>query len=193
MKVWDAIRHRDTIPIPAAPKTRHVMTFSPDGQIAQTGLHESTIHLWNTTTGEPRGKPLKLEHKAGGWYTTADGKRVVLTDEGRDVTIWDVAASEVVHTFKHNGPARSVGTALSPDGKWFACIGPGGGLKVWDVENGVEFRAFKVVNALSWFVFSAVGFLNGPPCVRQFVSCACWETRSPDVLRGRSDRRMALA
>ena len=64
MKVWDAISNRDTIPIPAAPKTRHVMTFSPDGQIAQTGLHESTIHLWNTTTGGPLERPGLLDRFA---------------------------------------------------------------------------------------------------------------------------------
>ena len=45
-------------------------------------------------------------------------------------------------------------TALSPDGKWFACKGPGGELKVWDVDKGAEFRTFPVLHDLAWFSFS---------------------------------------
>ena len=117
-------------------------------------LRESTIHLWDTATGKPLGEPLKLEHKAVNWDFTADGKRLVLTDDGKNVTIWDVATSKMVHAFKHDGPEGYIKTNVSPDGKWFACKGPGGGLKVWDVEKGVEFRTFQGLADAPGFHFS---------------------------------------
>ena len=117
-------------------------------------MHESTIHLWNAETGEPLGEPIKLEHKAVNFDFTADGKRLCVTDEGKNVTIWNVSTSKMVRAFKHDGPEGSLSTELSPDGKWFACKGPGGGLKVWDVEKGAEFRTFPVLHDLSWFLFS---------------------------------------
>ena len=105
-------------------------------------------------TGEPLGEPIKLEHKAVNLDFTADGKRLALTDLGKNVTIWNVSTSKMVRAFKHDGPEGSLGTALSPDGKWFACKGPGGGLKVWDVDKGAEFRTFPVLHGLAWFSFS---------------------------------------
>ncbi|MGO9799912.1 MAG: WD40 repeat domain-containing protein, partial [Candidatus Binatus sp.] len=100
------------------------------------------------------GEPIKLEHKAVNFDFTADGKRLVLTDEGKNVTIWNVATSKLVGSFKHDGPEGPVGTELSPDGKWFACKSPGRGLKVWDVDKGAAFRTFPILHDLSYFLFS---------------------------------------
>jgi WD40 repeat protein len=117
-------------------------------------MTESTVHLWNTETGEPLGAPIKLEQKSVNFDFTADGKRLALTDLGKNVTIWNVSTSKMIRAFKHDGPAGRLSTALSPDGKWFACKGPGGGLKVWDVDNGAEFRTLPVLHDHSWFLFS---------------------------------------
>ena len=85
---------------------------------------------------------------------TADGKHLAVTDQGKNVTIWNVSTSKVVLAFKHDGPEGLLATALSLDGKWFACEGPGGGLKVWDVDKGAELRTFPVLHGLSSFLFS---------------------------------------
>jgi WD40 repeat protein/serine/threonine protein kinase len=154
VKVWDVIRDRDFISIPVLGQQVSYNPLSPDGRIALTGFYESTIHLWNAESGEPLGEPIKLEHKAVNLDFTADGKRLALTDLGKNVTIWNVSTSKMVRAFKHDGPEGRLSTALSPDGKWFACKGPGGGLKVWDVDNGAEFRTFPVLHEISWFSFS---------------------------------------
>jgi WD40 repeat protein/serine/threonine protein kinase len=154
VKVWDVIGDRDIIQIPALGQQFTYNPLSPDGRIALTGFRKSTIHLWNAETGEPLGEPIKLEHKCVNLDFTADGKRLALTDEGKNVTTWNVGTSKMVGAFKHDGPEGRLATALSPDGKWFACMGLGGVLKVWDVDKGAEFRAFPVLHALSWFSFS---------------------------------------
>ena len=136
VKVWDAVSDPESIPI-SGPLARLYVVISPDGRTALTGLGESTIQLWNTTTGKPLGEPLNLDYKQASFDFTADGNRLVLTDEGKNVTTWDVATHKVVHAFKHDGPARPIRTALSADGKWFACGGAAGELKAWDVEKGV--------------------------------------------------------
>jgi WD40 repeat protein len=154
VKVWDVITDRDVIPIPAVGQQFVDIALSPDGRSFLTGLYESTIHLWNAETGEPLGEPIKLEHKAVNYDFTADGKHLALTDEGRKVTIWNVSTSKLVRAFQHDRPEGRLSTALSPDGKWFACEGPGGGLKVWDVEKGAEFRMFPVLNSRPEIMFS---------------------------------------
>jgi eukaryotic-like serine/threonine-protein kinase len=154
VKVWDVISDRDVIPIPALGQRATDILLSPDGRIALTGRNESTIHLWNAETGEPLGEPIKLGHKVVNYDFTADGKHLALTDAGKNVTIWNVSTRKMVGAFKHDGPAGRLSTALSPNGKWFACKGPGGGLKVWDVDKGAELRTFPVLGNPSSFSFS---------------------------------------
>jgi WD40 repeat protein len=154
VKVWDVIRDRDVIPIPIIGQRGTYYWLSPDGRIALAGIKESTVHLWNAETGEPLGEPIKLDHKLVNFDFTADGKRLVLTDLGKNVTTWNVSTSKMVRAFKHDGPQGRLSTALSPDGKWFACKGPTEGLKVWDVEKGAELRSFSVLGDLLWFQFS---------------------------------------
>jgi WD40 repeat protein/serine/threonine protein kinase len=145
LRVWDTAGPRDTISI----STGGEIALSPDGRIAATGRrHETiqpheTIQLWNAETGERLGNPLKHEHTVINWDFTADGKRLALADEGKNITIWDVTGGKVALTFKHDGPAGTVPTALSPDGKWFACPGPAGAVKVWNAVKGLEYRFFK--------------------------------------------------
>jgi WD40 repeat protein len=153
VKVWDSISDLESIPI-SGPLARLFVVISPDGRTALTGIRESAIQLWNTTTGKPLGEPLKLEHSQTSFDFTADGNRLALADLRKNVTIWDVATRKVVHAFKHDGPAGSIKTALSGDGKWFACSGAAGELKVWDVEKGTIFRTIKVLTDQRWFLFS---------------------------------------
>jgi WD40 repeat protein/serine/threonine protein kinase len=152
VRVWDAAGPRNTISIPMERTQFSKIDLSPDGRIAMTGGGQETLQLWNAATGERLGNPLKHEHKVINHDFTADGNRVVLTDEGKNVTIWDVTTGKVVHTFQHDGPAGPIVTALSPDGKWFACPGPAGGVKVWDTEKGLELRTLKDLKepARSW-------------------------------------------
>jgi WD40 repeat protein len=142
LKVWDTTPRRDTILILKRRFSTGIL-LNPDGRIAATGGGEDTIQLWNAANGERLGNPLKHEHKVINWGFTADGKRLALTDEGKNVTMWDVTTGKAVFSFKHDGPAGDVWTALSPDGKWFVCPGPAGVAKIWDSEKGLEFRAFK--------------------------------------------------
>jgi len=144
IKIWDTLGDRDTIQIPASPEPFERVEISRDGRIAVTGLLTKTISLWDTATGNPLGKPLTLEHKAVNWDFTADGRRLVITDDAKNVTIWDVESRKVLHHFNVDCPSASPNTELSGDGKWFAIAGPGDTLKVWDVEKGEIFRAFQL-------------------------------------------------
>jgi WD40 repeat protein/serine/threonine protein kinase len=143
IKVWETTGRRDTISIAEGKTPFWETILSPDGRIAATGLGQETFQLWSATTGERLGNPLKHEHKVIQHDFTADGNRLALTDEVKNITIWDVTTSKAVFRFKHDGPAGFIPTALSPDGKWFACPGPAGVLKVWDTEKGLELRTLK--------------------------------------------------
>ena len=154
VKVWDAISDSECIPI-SGTLARQFAVLSPDGRIALTGLRENTIQLWNTATGKPLGAPLQFEHAVESGNFTADGNRLALTEADRNVTIWDVASCKKIRVFKHDFPGQA-GAELSADGKWFACRSPGVGLKVWDVQQGAEFRTFQLLKDPTWWIFSPV-------------------------------------
>jgi WD40 repeat protein len=143
IKVWETTGRRNTISIAEGKAPFWEVFLSSDGRIAITGRGHETIRLWNAATGERLGNPLKHERKVIQWDFTADGNRLALTDEAKNVTIWDVKGGKALHAFQHDGPAGNIATALSPDGKRFACPGPGGGLKVWDTEKGLALRTLK--------------------------------------------------
>ena len=66
-----------------------------------TGVGEKTIHLWNTENGEPLGEPLNLNFVEVNCDFSGDGKRLEITDAGRNVTIYDTATGKQVFAFKH--------------------------------------------------------------------------------------------
>jgi WD40 repeat protein/serine/threonine protein kinase len=154
IKVWETTGRRNTISIAEGKTPFSEIFLSPDGRIAITGLGQETIQLWNAATGERLGNPLKHERKVLQWDFTADGNRLALTDEAKNVTIWDVTGGKALHTFQHDGPAGFIRTAFSPDGKWFACPGPAGVLKVWDTEKGLELRTLDGLKERTYWGFS---------------------------------------
>jgi WD40 repeat protein len=144
VKVWDVIGVPDMVSIAAPPHGfEKVLLISPDGRLAVTGRYENAARLWYAATGQPPGNPLRLEHNIVNTDFTGDGKRLAVTDEGKNVTIWDLASGHMVRSFKQDCPEERPSTMLSLDGKWFALPGPGKVAKVWDVEQGCEYRTLK--------------------------------------------------
>jgi WD40 repeat protein len=68
------------------------VSFSPDGTCIATGCGDKTVQLWNATTGQPIGQPLRGHT---GFVNSAsfsqDGTRIISCSWDRTVRVWYAA------------------------------------------------------------------------------------------------------
>lgn len=120
--------------------------LSSDGTMAACASEDGTVRLWDLTTRQPSGEPLK--HPSGGVFDVAfspDGKK--LATAGFNVQLWDLPSRR-----PSGPPIKTTGAhavAFSPDGKWLATGGQGDGttrqngqddekVRLWDVATGQQ-------------------------------------------------------
>ena len=142
LAVWETT-DRDTIPIPVAPSNRpDWLWLSPGGKFVKSDDKVNKVkitHLWDAATGRPHGEPLASDGLVTNKSFSDDGTRLALADTTKHVKIWDVATTNLVHTFA-NQKERITDIALSPNGKLLAVAEQGGILKIWDIDQGTELR-----------------------------------------------------
>ncbi len=102
----------------------------PDGQ---------TTYLVRTYDGQAGAGTESFTAPAGVNFNpilfTADGRRVVMEDASRDLTLWDVERRSQLGVLKGTGAALSA-LRFSPDGRWLAMGDLNGNVKVVDPETG---------------------------------------------------------
>jgi WD40 repeat protein len=156
-----------------------VALFSPDGKTILTAGEGATATLWDATTGEPRGLPLKHRSAVRAAAFSPDGK-LVLTAGSRDQTarLWEVATGQPVGLpMRHGNSIRSV--AFSPVGKTVATGSLDQTVRLWEVPSGRP-----LFGPLSHDEFVTALAFN-PDGTRLLASTASKGTRIWDVTTGR--------
>ena len=114
------------------------LDLSPDGKWALVrDFRKQTLAVVPTAIGEAR--PLSLEgfQVGGGLFLPPDGRRIGFTAREKDGTIGDyVVDVEGGKPRKFVNERITGGAALSPDGKSFAGMGPGGEPKIYSIDGG---------------------------------------------------------
>jgi len=95
------------------------VAFSPDSKILATGGKDGTVRLWNPTTGQQIGQPLRGHH--GRVNSVAFSRDGTLASGGQDGTVrlWDTTAHRSLAIRSCHSPVFSV--AFSHNSKTFAC------------------------------------------------------------------------
>lgn len=119
--------------------------FGNAGRILATGSTDSTIKLWDATTGAPLATLTGHARAIRSLAVLPDGKTLASASDDATVKLWDLA------TFREKGTLRGppvplCSLAVSPDGKRLAIGGgdpdkPGTGeLIQWDLASGQQVR-----------------------------------------------------
>ena len=117
------------------------MEFSPDARLLVTtyfdGFFErGAAQLWDSTTGQPVGQPLK--HRDGVLHATfsPDGRRLVTSGEDFCAIVWDTqnVAPLPIPPLQHKGQVTFA--QFSKDGRWIVTASRDRTARVWETETG---------------------------------------------------------
>ena len=155
----EARRHLDTF-LHGHIDQVNTVVFSPDGKILALGSgtpgwaaseKDNTVRLWDVTTGQPLGLPLKGHTNAVvSLAFTPDGKVLASGSADKTIILWDVATHQLLGLplKGHTGSVFSV--AFSPKGKILASGSCGGynvegtcdegEIYLWDVRTRQRIR-----------------------------------------------------
>jgi WD40 repeat protein/serine/threonine protein kinase len=125
-------------------RTGHVncVAFSPDSQQVVSGSHDTTVRIWEASTGR---ELLSLNGHAGEIFSvtfSSDGQHVLTANADGTARLWEAHTGRLLLTLKgHAGRVFSV--ALAPDGQQIVTGSEDRTAKVWEARTGKELLTLK--------------------------------------------------
>lgn len=127
------------------------IAFSPDGHLLASGFDDTTIKLWDATTG------LCLKslqgHSAWVWGVaiSPDGKTLASFSGDQTIKLWDIQTGQCLYTCaEHEGWV--LGVTFSLDGHILASASSDNTVKLWDIRTGQVLKTFTGHTDWVWSV-----------------------------------------
>ncbi len=118
------------------------VAFTPDGKHIVSSGDDSTIRVWDISTGENIMTLRGHEGSVSSAIISPNGKQIVSGSQDNTIKVWNIGA-ELESTRFVGHKEKSHPVAFSPDGR---CIVSGSGdgmVKVWDVQSASEVMSFS--------------------------------------------------
>jgi WD40 repeat protein len=110
--------------------------FSPDGRRILTACNDWTARLWDATSGEPIGAPMKHAKQVNSAQFSPDGQQVLTASDDGTARLWDAASGKLVgEPMQHQKAVNSA--EFSSDGQRILTVSDDGrSVRVWDTASG---------------------------------------------------------
>src|SRR5207248_4206965 len=135
---------------------------SADGKILVSGGWDTTVRVWEVSTGKElrafndREEEVYKIQPVPMVLLTPDGKTLIAGDNQR-IQFWDLATGKAVRTI-HDYSHFSFTMALSPDGKVLATAGDHHVIRLWHTASGKPLiEPQRPLNGLDWVTFAPDG------------------------------------
>ncbi len=124
------------------------VAFSPDGKTLASGSEDKTVILWDVTTRQPMGEPLR-GHKYGvsSVAFSPDGKTLASGSWDQTVILWEVTTRQPMGDPLRGHKDGVFSVAFSPDGKTLASGSQDATVILWDLDlESWKARACRMAN-----------------------------------------------
>ena len=136
--IWATDTGEQLVAIPDAGPGRHILAFSPDGDLLATAPNDGSVRLWSGDTGESirvfRRHDNRPDVESQLQPAFSPDGRLVAAPSYQDsaVALWDIESGALTMlTADAEGPTV---VAFSPDGRWLVSGHGDGLIRIWDLS-----------------------------------------------------------